>query len=116
MSKGKDSLAVPVQFNRSNAYAVRYDFTLPQQQFLSWEITTRSGKMSMRIRTSKNVGAVLDKIEIVFPFDPATAVTSIISGNWKEGKFFTPAILSAPDLGQLLVFCNELTSLGGRME
>ena len=116
MSKGKDSLAVPVQFNRSNAYAVRYDFTLPQQQFLSWEITTRSGKMSMRIRTSKNVAAVLDKIEIVFPFDPATAVTSIISGNWKEGKFFTPAILSAPDLGQLLVFCKELPSLGGRME
>lgn len=116
MSKGKDSLSAPVQFHRTNAYAVKYDFTLPKQQFLSWEISTRNGKMNMRISISKDVVNIIDKVEIVFPFDPATAVTSIISGHWEKGKFFTPAILSAPDLGQLLVSCKELPSLQGRME
>lgn len=116
MSKGKDSLTVPAQFHRINAYTVKYDFALPKQQFLSWEVTTVKGKMNMRISTSGDVVTIIDKVEVVFPFDPATAVTSIISGHWEKGKFFTPAILSAPDLGQLLVSCKEIPSLQGRME
>ena len=46
----------------------------------------------------------------MFPFEPATAVTSIVSSNWtKEGKFLLPSILSAPDLGQMLITCPGTT-------
>lgn len=116
LGMAKESFTPVARFSKPDGFSVRYDFDLPQQQSLSWEINTHDGKMNMRITTSAKIAAVLDTINIVFPFDPATAVTSIISGHWKKGKFFTPAILSAPDLGQVLVSCKELPSLQGRME
>ena len=113
----KNELLGPVtRLVKQDKQSIRYAYDLPQQQSLNWDINVQQGKLRMRISASSNIADVVDKIELVFPFDPATAVTSIISSNWKDGKFFTPAILSAPDLGQLLVTCKEMPSLRGRME
>lgn len=116
LSKKKESFESVAHLTKSDGLSIRYDFDLPGQQWLKWEINTGEGKMRMRIATSRRITTILDKIEIVFPFDPSIAVTGIISTNWKDGKFLLPAILSAPDMGQLLVTCKEVPSLRGRVE
>lgn len=98
------------------AFAVQYQYLLPDKQWVNWEIAVRNGKMQMAIEVSKKILSVLDTIQIVFPFDPTIAVTSVISSKWKDRKFMTPAILSAPDIGQLLISSKELPMLSGKME
>jgi hypothetical protein len=98
------------------AFAVRYHYTFTNKQWVNWDIMVRNGKMQMTIEVSKEIHSVLDTIEMIFPFDPTIVVTSIISSEWEGKKFVTPAILSAPDIGQLLISCKQLPKLSGRME
>jgi len=71
----------------------------------------------MEIGSEEDISKQVDRMELVFPFDPTTAVTCIIGNNWTgEGKFTLPVILSVPDLGQLLMTETRQPGIIGRIE
>lgn len=96
---------------------VRFRFPLRDGKQVTWDTVVRLGGMHMRIASEGDVSGQADRLELAFPFEPATAVTCIISNRWTDdGKFMLPAILSAPDLGQLLVTHSGQSEVTGRIE
>jgi sugar lactone lactonase YvrE len=84
---------------------------------ITWTLHVAAGGMTMAF---SGTGAGLERIaglELAFSFAVKTAVTSIISSQWDaDGKFRFPAIVSAPDLGQMLVRAADNAPLAGRVE
>jgi len=110
-------LTPAVRVRTPDARTVQYDCAVSDGKQLTWAIAAHSGGMRMRVSCNAELSVEVDRLELVFPFDPRTAVTSVISSTWTEvGKFRLPAIISAPDLGQMLVKGPERPELTGRIE
>ncbi|HQQ00530.1 MAG TPA: hypothetical protein PLY86_18910 [bacterium] len=106
-----------VRVNPRSAEEIEYGLSLAEDRQLTWKIAVGPDGLRMRLACNKDISADVDDLELVFPFEPTTAATSIISSNWTaEGRFLIPAILSAPDLGQMLVTCDEQPGLSGKIE
>jgi len=114
LSKNNQPLTPPVHVETPDAQTIRYGFDLAEGKQLVWEIAVPPDKLCMKVTANKDLSTDVDKLELVFPFEPATAVTAVICSNWTaDGKFLPPAILSAPDLGQMLITCPRVM---GRIE
>ena len=110
-------LTPQVRFEAPDARRTRYNFGLAEGRQLTWEIAVQPGGLPMQVSGRGDIRVEVDKVELIFPFEPKTALTSIISSNWSDdGKFQLPAILSAPDLGQMLVRCAGPSNVTGRTE
>ena len=97
--------------------SIRYDLAVTEQIGVSWEISLSGDGLTMRFGATRGLDQMVDRLELVFPLDPAVAVASVIGDRWTaEGCFCLPAILSLPDLGQMLMSCPELAGLSGRIE
>lgn len=116
LSQRGRELTPPVRFAAPNAWTVRYEFSLAEGRQLTWETVVQPDGLRMQWSGSPDFPVEADKLELVFPFEPKTAVTSVISSRWTaDGRFELPAIISAPDLGQMLVKCSERPNLTGRI-
>jgi hypothetical protein len=106
-----------VRFDAPDPWTARYNLALANGARLIFVVASRPDALGMRLSWEGDVAAAVDSVELVFPFEPETATTSIISERWTEdGTFLLPAIVSAPDLGQMLVTCAERPDLTGRIE
>jgi hypothetical protein len=100
--KDRRLLTPGITSKMADPQTIRYKFSLPDHKQLTWEIAVRAGELKMNLLSDDDITSQVDKIELVFPFNPKKAVTSIISSNWtNDGKFQLPVIVSAPDIGQL---------------
>lgn len=107
----------PVRIEMPDAETIRYCHSLGTDTELVWEIAAQPDKLRMQVSATGHLSNEVDTLEMVFPFEPATAVTCVISSNWTtDGRFAFPAILSAPDLGQLLMTATSLSAARGRVE
>ena len=105
-----------------NRHTVLYEFLLPENKLLTWEIATNKSELTMLLFTNDDIADVVDKIELLLPFNPRKAMTSVISSNWDmQNKFKLPVVISDPDIGQMLttgIGNKEITgySKGNRAE
>ena len=82
-----------------------------------WETALDAEGLVWRIDAEGDVGAQADALELVLPFDPRTAATSVIAAEWPtHHEARLPFVLSAPDLGQMLVSCEPPAPLTARWE
>ena len=110
LSKNNQTLTPPVRVETPDTQVVRYTFVLADGKEVAWEIAVQPDRLHMQVSSNKDISTDVDKLKLVFPFEPATAVTSVVCSNWTaDGKFLPPAILSAPDLGQMLITCPRVT-------
>lgn len=117
MFKGDDALSIRAHVDTVDSETVRLSFPLQEEKQVTWDLIVRSGVMRMRVSSDGDIAGQVDRVELVFPFEPTTAVTCIIGNNWTgEGKFTLPVILSVPDLGQLLVNQTGQGGIVGRVE
>jgi hypothetical protein len=101
---------------RSDRQASQIQQIAPGAQ-LCWSTEITAEGMFMQMEATADLTPWIDRLELVFPFDPTVAVASVISSNWLPGGLFRlPAILSLPDLGQMRVSSPDLLSLTGRIE
>ncbi len=55
-------------------------------------------------------------LELAFPFDPRATATTLVPAAWDaDGKLELPAIITAPDLGQVLLASTSHPKLKGRL-
>lgn len=81
-----------------------YWITVGPETEILWRIRSAGGGIIMQF---SGKGADLEKVEnleLVFPFAPGVTPVTALSENWNvDGTFQLPAILSAPDFGQMLL-------------
>jgi hypothetical protein len=68
---------------------------------LLWQLSWSEGRLKCRFE-SRGQDSV--PFELRFPFDPHTTATTLLASDWAaDGSAAAPALLSAPDFGQLLL-------------
>ncbi len=117
MWKAGAPVAASSRLVSADGQRVRYELSVGEAGRLVWEVDARSDGLRMSVACAADASRAVDKLELAFPFEPTTVMTSVISSNWTDdGRFRLPAILSAPDLGQMLVTSPGVPGLAGRME
>jgi len=90
-----------------------------------YELPVGKGSLHFDVRSSgadlefvfHAVGARIEAGEIMFPFDPRVAATTILPAEWgDDGVFRLPAVLNAPDFGPLVVEERTNRPVRGRLE
>ncbi|MBI5093387.1 MAG: hypothetical protein HZB26_13225 [Candidatus Hydrogenedentes bacterium] len=117
LSKKDQALSPEAHVGTRDTAMIEYRYSVAEGKQLAWEVSVQPDKLRMQVSCNKDISEDVDELELVFPFEPATAVTSIISSTWTaDGKFVIPAIINAPDLGQILLTCPSHPKLAGRIE
>jgi hypothetical protein len=104
LSKNQLPLTPEVKSKIVDQQTIQYKFSLQNNKYLTWVVALKPGELNMQLLSNDDLSGIVDKIELLLPFNPKKTLTSVISSNWTDdGKFQLPGIISAPDLGQLLV-------------
>jgi len=106
----------PVRGQPVGRKGMAYEFPLTSATSLLWDLQTEGGNLTLRFAQSGGEEGGVEGLELTFPFDPRLCATTVLSGDWGEGgSFRLPAVISAPDLGQMLVTCPRRPNLGCRL-
>jgi sugar lactone lactonase YvrE len=113
---GSGPVELPGQGSREGADGVVFRLAGPALEIL-WRLRATQGGLAMEFSGTGAGLARLQRLELVLPFAVTTAVTSVISSQWDaDGRFRLPAILSAPDLGQMVARSPGAEAVPGRVE
>ena len=59
----------------------------------------------------------VQQLEIDFPFNPGLTPTTVLPADCQDdGRMQLPAVVSAPDFGQMLLSCEKHPAIRGRLE
>jgi hypothetical protein len=84
---------------------------------LNWLIQSGEGRLSMTLSGGGPKWNEIDGVEMIFPFDPGLTPTTVLPAECEEdGHLHLPAIVSAPDFGQMLLSCTGGPGVMGRLE
>ena len=91
-----------------------YRITIARDAKLEWRILSGEDGLTMVFNTT--VSGLLEGLELRFPFDPLVVATTVLPSNW-DGKdnILLPAIISAPDFGQILLSATPNPKVKGRL-
>jgi hypothetical protein len=68
---------------------------------IDWTIRAARGGLTMQLVSGKDE---VDHLELAFPFNPLMAATTLLPAGWEsDGSLRLPAVISAPDFGQMLL-------------
>lgn len=81
-----------------------YWITVAPETEINWRIRSVDCGLRMDFRgEGVNLGKI-EAVELVFPFSPGVTPVTALSSVWDdEGGFHLPALISAPDFGQMLL-------------
>ena len=76
-----------------------------------------AGVLEMRLVSAGARVDPIEELEVRFPFDPGTTPTTVLPADWADdGTIRFPAVISAPDFGQVLLTAAGVRSVAGRLE
>ena len=106
----KPGAAFPTRVDRASPPTITYHLSVASEAELIWNLAPASGSLAMTLSAR---GARVDRIvevELLVPFDPRVTPTTVLPAEWTEdGNCRLPAVVNAPDFGQML-----LTESGGQ--
>ena len=80
---------------------------------LDWIVRATRGVLSLQVRNAGGPASPSDRLELVFPFEPRTAATTLLPARWEaDGSLRLPALVSAPDFGQMLLTIDARDAKG----
>ena len=100
----KVAAAFPVKVEEASESSAAYRLTISPTAELLWKMNSTNDSLAMTISVHGAGAAEIEKIAILFPFDAAvTPVTIIPSQITDAGSMRLPAVINAPDYGQMLL-------------
>jgi hypothetical protein len=82
----------------------RYSLSLGAGSELLWDVCPSRDRLELRLALKGAGPRGLEGLELVLPFDPTVTPTTALPSEWGEdGSFKLPAVVSAPDFGQMLL-------------
>ena len=95
---------------------MEYDVAVSSAATVHWSILPQVGGLVMNVSGSGHDLHDVEAVEMLFPFDPQVTPTTILPQDWSaDGKGILPAVLSAPDFGQMLLETSD-TGVWARLE
>lgn len=83
---------------------------------LQWSAHSKDGSLQIHLECLAFPEESFAPLRIVFPFDPRVTPVSVLPALWDEGGMLhLPAIVNAPDHGQMLLSCKGNASVQGRL-
>ena len=112
--RASDSLAARVE--RPGALETRYHLEVAPNTELEWRIRQAQSELAMVWRMKGPGLTNVQGLELAFPFDPRATATTLVPAAWDaDAKLELPAIISAPDLGQVRLVSTPDPKLKGRL-
>jgi Bacterial alpha-L-rhamnosidase 6 hairpin glycosidase domain len=107
---------LPTKKEGIGSNGIRYVIDVGIGAELVWEILPANGKLDL-VLAARGMGIRrIEAVEILFPFDPQVTPTSVLPSRWIEDDGFRlPAIITAPDFGQMLLTEENQANLTGRL-
>ncbi len=96
--------------------SVRYIYTLSPGRKVECHISNTKDHMQWRWRIPGPCTRLVSGARIEMPFNPMMTAVTVLPAQWRPDDSFTlPAILSAPDFGQILLTVKDKRSVIGRL-
>jgi hypothetical protein len=97
-------LSAQVRFAMPDADTVRYRLEVPSCGALLWQTALEGTELAMRFGAESNAAGAISGAELVLPLDVRRIATCVLGNDWlNEREVRPPFIISAPDVGQMLV-------------
>ncbi len=107
----------PAQRARVGSKGVRYQVAPSSDIELVWELQSKRDSLEMKISGRGKGWRGVESMELIFPFDPRVTPTTVLPARWNaDGSLRLPAIVSAPDFGQMLLSHKGGANLKARLE
>ncbi len=96
---------LPTRVETNTAVGVSsYWITVAPETEVGWRIGTAKGKLTLEFSGKGSALGTIEGMELVLPFAPDVTPVTALSSDWSaDGSFRLPAIVSAPDFGQMLL-------------
>lgn len=105
------------QVEKVGTAETRYRLVIAPDADLEWRVRPGAGQLTMTFLARGAGLSRVEAIELGFPFDPRVAATTLLPAAWDaEGNIRLPAVISAPDFGQMLLSGKGSHGLKGRLE
>ncbi|MDD2765196.1 MAG: hypothetical protein PHE83_14625 [Opitutaceae bacterium] len=112
--RGGETFATRVE--KAGGAETCYRLALAPDAELEWRLQPGAGRLTMTFAAHGAGLSRVEGLELEFPFDPRVAATTLLPQVWDdEGKLHLPAIISAPDFGQMLLQATPQADLKGRL-
>lgn len=106
----QSAAAFACRAERLDAGGIAYRLAVAPEAELVWSLRPTADSLSTTIAAEGAHADRMEAVEILFPFDPGVTPTTVLPSHWEEdGSLRLPAVVSAPDFGQML-----LTEDGGQ--
>jgi len=108
---------MPAQREKTGRSGTGYRLSVAPDAELIWSLQPKRDSLDMKISGRGKGWNAVEVVELVFPFDPRVTPTTVLPKTWNaDGSLLLPAIISAPDFGQMLLSCKGSASSKARLE
>jgi hypothetical protein len=102
--QGRSGVDRPTRLEADAARGKYYWITVAPQTEINWQVRSAGGGLAMQFSGQGAGLGKVEAVELVFPFAPGVTPVTAISSVWDhDGNFYLPALVSAPDFGQMLL-------------
>jgi len=99
-----NGIDLPTRLEANTGGGKSYSITVAPQTEINWRIRSVGGGLTMQFSGNGADLGKVENVELVFPFAPGVTPVTAISSVWDDGgSFHLPALVSAPDFGQMLL-------------
>ncbi len=104
------------QVEKVGVAETRYRLVIAPDADLEWRVRPGAGQLTMTFLARGAGLHQVEGIELGFPFDPRVAATTLLPSAWDaDGTIHLPAVISAPDFGQMRLAAAPPANLKGRL-
>lgn len=108
---------LPTRREAPSRNEIAYRLAVAPAAELIWDLGWKSESIGMKISARGKGWNAVESTQLVFPFDPRITPTTVLPKTWNaDGRLLLPAIISAPDFGQMLLSHKGGGSLQARLE
>jgi hypothetical protein len=98
----RDGIDLPTRVVAGAPGATSYWVAAGPDADVNWQVSAADATLTLRFSGAGAGLGTIDGFEIVFPFAPGVTPTTALASSWNDdGSFQLPAIVSAPDFGQM---------------
>ena len=100
----REAAGLPTRRHKLSGNGTQYHLSVSPREELIWNITPKRGGLTLKMATKHEGKSNADELELAFPFDPRVTPVTAIPSDWREdGTLQLPAVISAPDFGQMVL-------------
>lgn len=113
----REAVDLPARQHKLSGNGTQYHLSVSPQEELIWNIKPGHGGLTLSFTRRLQGKSGAESLELLFPFNPRVTPITAIPSDWREdGTLQLPAVISAPDFGQMILDSTSQASVEVRLE